>query len=246
MLERFLGEQTAKDVEAGLILVSLYDAVMSAYSSLSKLERIIEVFAPLLIDGFSGELKDLMEEFGSAVLQLAKVNWKNWEEIKSFKGSGGLDSYKAIFKGIAERAELLRKRVTDELMISTSVLAAAVERSEGNDLVLRFLAARIREIPLKAEYVADNYLEILLSVLSEYVSSREEDVLPIVRTIGEIRRGIVELEKSKTMADELRGLVRLLDYAKHHAYNLRFLIPGLLKYLKEIKEEILPQAIEQE
>ncbi len=241
MLERFIGEQMARSTEAGLILTSLYDEVVSAYSSLSKAERIVGIFSPILSDRFTGELRELLRDFGSAALQLAKVNWKSWDEVRSFRETGALDSYREVFRGIEQRANALRERIIEELTISTSVLAAAIERSEGNDLVLRFIAARVREIPLKADQVAPNYLEIVMGILSEYISSGEEDVLAVVREVGDIRRGIAELEKSGIVMEELEGLSRLLDYAKQHARRFRFLVPGLLRYLKEIREEVLPR-----
>ncbi len=243
MLERFLDGQTARSTEAGLIVASLYDAMMSAYSSLAKVERISELFSSVLVDRFSGELRDLLREFGSIALQLAKVNWASSDEIRALREGSALDFHRELFRRIQERANLLRDRIVEELTISMGVLAAAIERSEGNDLILRFIAARVREIPLKAEHLSPNYLEIVMGVLQDYISSPQEvDIIAVARMVGEIRRGMAELERNGIGADELEGLSRLLDYAKLHASNFKFLIPGMLRYLREIREEITSRS----
>ncbi len=235
MLERYLEEDEARELEMKLLVLSLYEDVYYMVNDLRRADSLLKASSPLLRKSFDRKLNELEREVSLLINGMSKAldspagKPPKREELRRLR-----DDIRRMRNGIGD----LLTEIGREIELATSVLGEVLRRMPEAGAEIRFLAARVNEAPAKLGYMPSNYLEMLVDLMRDLLPPYDGDVEPIadkLDEIGEVLREVYSDLEEKEIAGKVKDLMEILGYLRFLVGKYRQLTPGVARYLDELK-----------
>ena len=232
MLERYLGED-ASDLEMRLLSVGLYDDVYELITSLRRIERVEKAAERVLRRRYDLEINEIDLSISTLVTEL-RDRLRDIEELKGKEQRALVRELRERIISLRKDVERLGQVVSREVELSTSLVAEVLRRVPEADAELLFLSSRIEEAPLKLSIMPPNYLDMLLELALGSLPPQKvnEDVAD---KIAEVVRVASESESTSEDLVTLRDTLAILQFLANRYPQL---VPGIVRYLDEIKAGI--------
>jgi len=254
VLEKCLGEEGAKKVRAGFMLLSIYESMCDMELEVYRVERLINLSSDFLLVSFRGEITRLQEEICKLLTEFLDENYIDLRLLEEEIDDELVERLRTGAQKIREDAERLRESILREIEFSMGVLADIIERypSEEGRSKLQFLSHRVRELSTKVEYLSSPYLEIFIAFILTYLPRVHEEVGDVSVGIESLRKSLMNIVEGPKLTlisprgvyegtkDEAHHLIKILDYLMFFSSKYPPLRPGIAKYLEEIETKIFP------
>ena len=253
MLEKFLGEEAARKIEAGLLLLSLYDNFYTMISEARRIERLAILTSNFLLVNFDQEISKIHDEISKLSAELLDKGYGDPKSLEERAREEEIEKIKKDVTKVRETAIKIRERLKKEIELSLGVLAGILERYPHDRRLseLRFLSYRLRELSKKVEFYIPPSLDLFVAFILSYLPKSEWSEVDIRREIEGLRELLrveagralgASAEPRRSISSELMGrmqdLIGTLDYLEFYYYRYPTLLPGIMEYLKEIKAEV--------
>ncbi len=235
MLERYLEEDEARELEMKLLTLSLYEDVYYMVNDLRRADSLLKASSPLLRRSFDRELNELEREVSLLVNGMSRMLGGSIDELPKRED---MRKIKDDIRRMRGKIGDLLTRIQREVELATSVLGEVLRRMPDAGAEIRFLAARVNEAPAKLSYMPSNYLEMLVDLMKNMLPPYDGDVEPIadkLDEIGEVLREVYSDFEEREIANKIKDLMEVLGYLRFLVGKYRQLAPGVARYLDELR-----------
>ncbi|MEM3372179.1 MAG: hypothetical protein QXO55_06195 [Candidatus Korarchaeum sp.] len=232
-MEKYIKEEEALKVEAALVLVSIYDFLYNIVSELNKLKELVASFSLLIIDRFSEDFHRIENELGSIAVVLATRRIYDWEVMENFAFSGEKEFYREKLSSVLSDVQRMKRVILDNVSLACEVLADVVELSDESSHILKFLSARIRELPAKVWYLPTNFLDSLLSSVVYLLPRNRSNLSDVLNELSQIEKRISRIE-----SEEGEKFKRAITFLKNLLLRYPRFSDGVHLYLEGMRAEL--------